>query len=84
MTWFHIVDKTEMMSTKTSVLYLIMIQFILRLCLTFRLGSHISKQAGLVANVAWVGAAYNLVLFMLAAHVIHLSIKSFLFLFFQT
>ncbi|XP_076952873.1 protein CNGC15b-like [Bidens hawaiensis] len=70
MTWFHIVDKTEMMSTKTSVLYFIMIQFVLRLYLTFRLGSHISKQAGLVANVAWVGAAYNLVLFMLAAHVI--------------
>ncbi|KAK9079305.1 hypothetical protein SSX86_000976 [Deinandra increscens subsp. villosa] len=70
MTWFHIVDKTEMMSTKTSVLYFIMIQFLLRLYLTFRLGSYISKQAGLVANVAWVGAAYNLVLFMLAAHVI--------------
>ncbi|KAI7755505.1 hypothetical protein M8C21_031679, partial [Ambrosia artemisiifolia] len=70
MTWFHIVDKTEMMSTKTSVLYFIMIQFGLRLYLTFRLGSHISKQAGLVANVAWVGAAYNLVLFMLASHVI--------------
>nr|GEV07470.1 protein CNGC15b-like [Tanacetum cinerariifolium] len=70
MTWFHIVDKSEMMSTKTSVLYFIMLQFFLRLYLTFRLGSHISKQAGLVANVAWVGAAYNLVLFMLAAHVI--------------
>ncbi|KAI3687901.1 hypothetical protein L1987_81604 [Smallanthus sonchifolius] len=70
MTWFHIVDTSEMMSTKTSVLYFIMIQFLLRLYLTFRLGSHISKQAGLVANVAWVGAAYNLVLFMLAAHVI--------------
>lgn len=69
MTWFHIVDKSEMMSTKTSVLYFIMLQFLLRLYLTFRLGSHISKQAGLVANVAWVGAAYNLVLFMLAAHV---------------
>lgn len=69
MTWFHIVDTTEMMSTKTSVLYIIMIQFFLRLYLTFRLGTHISKQAGLVANVAWVGAAYNLVLFMLAAHV---------------
>lgn len=68
-TWFHIVDKTEMMSTKTSVLYIIMIQFFLRLYLTFSLGTHISKQAGLVANVAWVGAAYNLVLFMLAAHV---------------
>nr|XP_043613544.1 protein CNGC15b-like [Erigeron canadensis] len=70
MTWFHIVDTTEMMSTKTSVLYFIMIQFFLRLYLTFRLGTHISKQAGLVANVAWVGAAYNLLLFMLAAHVI--------------
>ncbi|XP_024985157.1 protein CNGC15b-like isoform X2 [Cynara cardunculus var. scolymus] len=69
MTWFHMVN-TAMMSTKTSVLYFIMIQFLLRLYLTFRLGSHISKQAGLVANVAWVGAAYNLVLFMLAAHVI--------------
>ncbi|XP_071728409.1 protein CNGC15b-like [Rutidosis leptorrhynchoides] len=69
MTWFHILDG-DMMSTNTSVLYFIMIQFFLRLYLTFRLGTHISKQAGLVANVAWVGAAYNLVLFMLAAHVI--------------
>ncbi|XP_071700206.1 protein CNGC15b-like [Rutidosis leptorrhynchoides] len=70
MTWFNIVDTTEMMSTKMSVLYIIMIQFFLRLYLTFKLGSCISKQAGLVANVVWVGAAYNLVLFMLAAHVI--------------
>ncbi|KAJ0670956.1 putative cyclic nucleotide-binding domain, Ion transport domain, rmlC-like jelly roll [Helianthus annuus] len=70
MSWFHIVDKSEMISTKTSVLYFVILQFVLRLYLTFRLGSRISKQAGLVANVAWVGAAYNLVLFMLAAHVI--------------
>ncbi|XP_027775408.1 protein CNGC15b-like [Solanum pennellii] len=44
-------------------------QFLLRLCLIFPLSSHIIKTTGVMVEAAWAGAVYNLVLFMLASHV---------------
>lgn len=35
--------------------------------------SQIIKAVGVVTKTAWAGAAYNLLLFMLASHVRHLS-----------
>ncbi|XP_008782078.1 cyclic nucleotide-gated ion channel 17-like [Phoenix dactylifera] len=54
----------------TTLALVILIQYMLRLCLIFPLSNQIIKAAGLVAKTAWGGAAYNLVLFMLASHVI--------------
>ncbi|KAI3809362.1 hypothetical protein L1987_25334 [Smallanthus sonchifolius] len=58
-----------MMSTKISVLYFIMFQFFLRLYLVFKLTSHITQETGVVAESTFAGAVYNILLFLLAAHV---------------
>lgn len=44
-------------------------QFLLRMCLLFPISSQIIKTAGVVVGAAWAGAAYNLLLYMLASHV---------------
>ncbi|KAG6430484.1 hypothetical protein SASPL_108553 [Salvia splendens] len=48
----------------------IIVQFVLRLYLVFPLSSKIITTAGVVVEAAWAGAAFNLMLFMLASHVI--------------
>lgn len=58
-----------MISTKIILRLSIIFQFLLRLYLTFPLSSQIVKAIGLVVEAAWAGAAYNLMLFMLASHV---------------
>ncbi|KVH93918.1 Cyclic nucleotide-binding domain-containing protein [Cynara cardunculus var. scolymus] len=69
LTWLPIFDKSEMLSTKISILYFIMFQFFLRLYLIFKLTSHLTQVVGVVAESTLAGAAYNIVLFLLAAHV---------------
>nr|XP_043634226.1 protein CNGC15b-like [Erigeron canadensis] len=69
LTWLPFFDNSEMISTKISVLYFIMFQFFLRLYLVFKLTSHITHVIGVVAESTFAGAAYNIVLFLLAAHV---------------
>ncbi|KAM7468183.1 hypothetical protein LguiB_015745 [Lonicera macranthoides] len=61
---------SAMISTKIILRLSIIFQFLLRLYLTFPLSSQIVKATGLVVEAAWAGAAYNLMLFMLASHVI--------------
>ncbi|KAL4576592.1 hypothetical protein LXL04_012688 [Taraxacum kok-saghyz] len=69
LTWLPIFDNSEMLSTKTSVLYFIMFQFFLRLYLVFKLSSHLQQVTGVVAESTVAGAVYNIILFLLAAHV---------------
>lgn len=54
---------------------IVLIQYVPRLYLIFPLSSQIIKATGLVTKTAWAGAAYNLLLYMLASHV---SISDFL------
>ncbi|KAK3033731.1 hypothetical protein RJ639_034506, partial [Escallonia herrerae] len=61
---------STMISTKVVLRMIIISQFLLRLCLTSPLTTQITKANGVVAEAAWAGAAYNLMLFMLASHVI--------------
>lgn len=44
-------------------------QYAFRMYLIVPLSNKIIKSAGVVANTAWGGAAYNLLLYMLASHV---------------
>ncbi|CAI9099356.1 OLC1v1036163C2 [Oldenlandia corymbosa var. corymbosa] len=48
----------------------IILQYIPRLFVIFPLNSKITKSTGVVAKTAWSGAAYNLIIFMLASHVL--------------
>ncbi|XP_042020162.1 cyclic nucleotide-gated ion channel 18-like [Salvia splendens] len=52
---------------------IVLIQYIPRLFVIFPLNNRIIKTTGFIAKTAWAGAAYNLLLFMLASHVIGAS-----------
>lgn len=47
----------------------VLIQYIPRLFLIFPLNQRIQKTTGVIAKTPWIGAAYNLLLYMLASHV---------------
>ncbi|KAK6912115.1 Cyclic nucleotide-binding domain [Dillenia turbinata] len=48
---------------------IVLIQYVPRLFVIFPLNNRIIKTTGVVAKTAWTGAAYNLLLYMLASHV---------------
>ncbi|KAM1009448.1 hypothetical protein FF1_044885 [Malus domestica] len=48
----------------------VLIQYIPRIFLIFPLNQRIIKTTGVVAKTAWAGAAYNLLLFVLAGHIV--------------
>ncbi|XP_008794413.1 probable cyclic nucleotide-gated ion channel 14 [Phoenix dactylifera] len=52
---------------------IVLIQYIPRLYLIFPLSYQIIKAAGVVTKTAWAGAAYNLLLYMIASHVLGAS-----------
>ncbi|KAL0369642.1 UNVERIFIED_CONTAM: protein CNGC15c [Sesamum angustifolium] len=60
---------STMMNTKNVLRFIIIFQYIPRLFLIFPLSSQIVKATGVVTETAWAGAAYNLMLYMLASHV---------------
>ncbi|KAK6141992.1 hypothetical protein DH2020_016208 [Rehmannia glutinosa] len=59
---------STMTNTKNVLRFIIIFQYIPRLFLIFPLSSQIVKATGVVTETAWAGAAYNLVLYMLASH----------------
>ncbi|KAL8521702.1 hypothetical protein ACS0TY_012006 [Phlomoides rotata] len=59
--------------TNDAIVLIVLLQYIPRLYLIFPLSSQIIKATGVVTKTAWAGAAYNLVLYMLASHVLGAS-----------
>lgn len=62
-----------MANTKNVLRFIIIFQYIPRLFLIYPLSSQIVKATGVVTETAWAGAAYNLMLYMLASHVLGAS-----------
>ncbi|KAE8700827.1 putative cyclic nucleotide-gated ion channel 16 [Hibiscus syriacus] len=62
-----------MTNTKNVLRFIIIFQYLPRLFLIFPLSSQIVKATGVVTETAWAGAAYNLILYMLASHVLGAS-----------
>ncbi|XP_071741695.1 probable cyclic nucleotide-gated ion channel 14 isoform X1 [Rutidosis leptorrhynchoides] len=56
--------------TTNALVLIVLLQYIPRLYLIFPLSSQIIKTTGVVTKTAWAGAAYNLVLYMLASHIL--------------
>ncbi|KAL0297396.1 UNVERIFIED_CONTAM: putative cyclic nucleotide-gated ion channel 14 [Sesamum radiatum] len=54
--------------TNNALVLIVLLQYIPRLYLIFPLSSQIIKATGVVTKTAWAGAAYNLLLYMLASH----------------
>ncbi|XP_051113274.1 protein CNGC15b [Andrographis paniculata] len=61
---------STMMNTKNVLRFIIIFQYIPRFFLIFPLSSQIVKATGVVTETAWAGAAYNLMLYMLASHIL--------------
>ncbi|CAA0821367.1 Probable cyclic nucleotide-gated ion channel 14 [Striga hermonthica] len=59
--------------TNNALVLIVLLQYIPRLYLIFPLSSQIIKATGVVTKTAWAGAAYNLLLYMLASHVLGAS-----------
>lgn len=77
--WFIIPATRRQADHNNNALALIvLIQYVPRLYLIFPLSSQIIKATGLVTKTAWAGAAYNLLLYMLASHVCKYLINDFL------
>ncbi|XP_074276331.1 cyclic nucleotide-gated ion channel 17-like [Silene latifolia] len=70
--WFIIpASRSSRTDHKNNTLALIvLLQYVPRLYLIFPLSSEIIKATGLVTKTAWAGAVYNLLLYMLASHVL--------------
>nr|CAD1824624.1 unnamed protein product [Ananas comosus var. bracteatus] len=56
--------------TNNTLSLIVLMQYIPRLFLIFPLNARIVKATGVVTKTAWAGAAYNLLLYMLASHVL--------------
>ncbi|GMI96988.1 cyclic nucleotide-gated channel 15 [Hibiscus trionum] len=61
---------STMMNTKNMLRFIIIFQYLPRLFLIFPLSSQIVNATGVVTETAWAGAAYNLMLYILAGHVL--------------
>ncbi|KAM5554001.1 cyclic nucleotide-gated ion channel 17-like [Rosa sericea] len=69
--WFIIPPKNAQTdSTNNALALIVLLQYIPRLYLIFPLSLQLIKATGVVTKTAWAGAAYNLLLYMLASHVL--------------
>uniref|UniRef100_A0A7N0V2M0 Cyclic nucleotide-binding domain-containing protein n=1 Tax=Kalanchoe fedtschenkoi TaxID=63787 RepID=A0A7N0V2M0_KALFE len=73
--WFIIpaIRSSHSDHTNNAIVLIVLLQYIPRLYLIFPLSSQIIKTTGVVTKTAWAGAAYNLILYMLASHVLGAS-----------
>lgn len=55
--------------TKQALLVIVFLQYIPRFLRAFPLASELKRTTGVFAETAWAGAAYYLLLYMLASHV---------------
>lgn len=58
-----------MLTTKQALLFIILFQYVPRFLRMVPLTSELKRTAGVFAETAWAGAAYYLLLYMLASHV---------------
>jgi hypothetical protein len=71
------IKSTQADHTDNALVLIVLLQYIPRLYLIFPLSSQIIKATGVVTQTAWAGAAYNLLLYMLASHVCNFSSLKF-------
>ncbi|KAE9587602.1 putative potassium channel, voltage-dependent, ELK, voltage gated sodium channel, alpha-5 subunit [Lupinus albus] len=61
---------SDVLATKQALLFIILLQYIPRFLRMVPLTSELKRTAGVFAETAWAGAAYYLLLFMLASHIV--------------
>ncbi|CAL9156836.1 unnamed protein product [Musa hybrid cultivar] len=68
--FLHRSTDSDVLDTKNSLLFIVMLQYIPRLVRTFPLTAELRRTAGIFAETAWAGAAYYLLWYMLASHIV--------------
>jgi hypothetical protein len=68
---------SEVMKANNILLIIIICQYVPRLLRIIPLYLQITRSAGIITETAWAGAAFNLLIYMLASHVSPLIINSF-------
>ncbi|KAL1217532.1 putative cyclic nucleotide-gated ion channel 5 [Cardamine amara subsp. amara] len=61
---------SDVLATKQALLFIVLVQYIPRLLRVLPLTSELKRTAGVFAETAWAGAAYYLLLYMLASHIV--------------
>ncbi|KAI3715023.1 hypothetical protein L6452_21988 [Arctium lappa] len=61
---------SDVLSTKQAIFFILLLQYIPRLARIVPLTSELKRTAGVIAETAWAGAAYYLLLYMLASHIV--------------
>ncbi|KAL8254890.1 hypothetical protein R6Q59_033111 [Mikania micrantha] len=61
---------SDVLATKEALLFVVLIQYIPRFARIVPLTSELKRTAGVLAETAWAGAAYYLLLYMLASHIV--------------
>ncbi|XP_024024506.1 probable cyclic nucleotide-gated ion channel 16 [Morus notabilis] len=74
-TWFVIpaVKNPTAAHANHTLSLIVLVQYVPRIFLIFPLNRRIVKTTGAIAKTAWAGAAYNLLLYILASHVVGAS-----------
>lgn len=72
---------SDVLATKQALLFIILLQYIPRFLRMVPLTSELKRTAGVFAETAWAGAAYYLMLYMLASHVSVFFLFLFVFVF---
>eukprot|EP01018_Ginkgo_biloba_P004429 Gb_32552 [translate_table: standard] len=58
------------LNTKNALRFIVLFQYLPRFIRIFPLSAEVIRTAGVFTETAWAGAAYNLLLYMLASHVL--------------
>ncbi|KAI9125963.1 hypothetical protein K1719_003381 [Acacia pycnantha] len=61
---------SDVSGTRQALLFIILLQYVPRLLRMVPLTSEFKRTAGIFAETAWAGAAYYLMLYMLASHIV--------------
>ncbi|KAG4929771.1 hypothetical protein JHK85_047296 [Glycine max] len=61
---------SDVLATKQALLFIILLQYVPRFLRMVPLTSELKRTAGVFAETAWAGAAYYLLLYMLASHIV--------------
>jgi len=62
-------EGSEILKAKIVLLIIIICQYVPRLLRIIPLYLQITRSAGILTETAWAGAAFNLIIYMLASHV---------------
>ncbi|MQM03513.1 hypothetical protein Taro_036293 [Colocasia esculenta] len=68
--FLHRSKGSDVLDTKNALLFIVLIQYIPRLYRIFPLTSEAKRNSGAFAETAWAGAAYYLLWFILASHIL--------------